>query len=347
MKKNNGIQALRGCACTMVFLSHVIGVLPNGFRIFGVDLTNSPLRVIWGGEVAVVIFFFLSGFFAYNEAFELLPVQYLRTVGKRLLRLYPVYFITLGIGLAARASCPGYDHQTVSEWINQFWNNPISWNTFVCHLCLVAPFDEKMINPVIWTLRIEARMAFVLPIVMYCIKELPKPIVTTGILLGSYMIPYFKFLPVYYFGMVLRQKETENGNIPIAPQKNYLTLLLCILLLDIRYLFAWLGITFSEYFLMLLTTGGVWGVTLLILMNGWNPDNNILSYIGDVSYTFYLIHFIVILWFRFIVEKCGIIIFGFLCYAITLLLTVIIQPSGDLISEKFMKWCLGSQKVLY
>lgn len=50
MQKSIGIQYFRSFACIAVFLSHLIGAMPETMLQFGnVNLNDTPLRIFWGG----------------------------------------------------------------------------------------------------------------------------------------------------------------------------------------------------------------------------------------------------------------------------------------------------------
>ena len=61
---NKNIQALRGICAIIVFLSHSLHV--NDIE-WVISLHNSPLHFFFDGEVAVSVFFVISGFFYYKE----------------------------------------------------------------------------------------------------------------------------------------------------------------------------------------------------------------------------------------------------------------------------------------
>ena len=62
LNKEREIQGVRGIATLMVFLSHALGIIPFELKILGYDLNNSPLRIFFGGDAAIIIFFVLSGY---------------------------------------------------------------------------------------------------------------------------------------------------------------------------------------------------------------------------------------------------------------------------------------------
>lgn len=61
--KNLSIQGLRGIAALMVFLSHAL-CFPN-YQISGIQ--HSPWHLFFDGQIAVMIFIAISGFFYYKQ----------------------------------------------------------------------------------------------------------------------------------------------------------------------------------------------------------------------------------------------------------------------------------------
>ena len=48
---------LRGIALLMVFFSHYLAAVFDTMTIAGFDLNQSPFRLLWGGNAAVIVFF--------------------------------------------------------------------------------------------------------------------------------------------------------------------------------------------------------------------------------------------------------------------------------------------------
>ena len=63
--KNQNIQALRGICALMVFLSHTLSVKDIPYVRC---LMESPLHLLFDGQIAVVVFFTLSGYYYYKES---------------------------------------------------------------------------------------------------------------------------------------------------------------------------------------------------------------------------------------------------------------------------------------
>ena len=135
--RSHTIQMLRGLACLAVFFSHAIGALPTGYwQIGSVDLNTTPLRLLWGGNAAVVVFFVLSGFFFYKTDYRLTVRGWMHTVFNRHVRIYCVYIPILLLGVAARFTYPPFSG--LSEWMSGFWTDEFSLKQLAMHFALIS-----------------------------------------------------------------------------------------------------------------------------------------------------------------------------------------------------------------
>ena len=67
MKRNNGIQILKGVAALMVFFSHALNMRNISFVC---QFQESPLHLLWDGQCAVILFMVISGFFYFKPQFS-------------------------------------------------------------------------------------------------------------------------------------------------------------------------------------------------------------------------------------------------------------------------------------
>lgn len=199
--KNVGIQGLRGMACLMVFLSHWIGALPGGLVVAGYDLQRTPLKLLWGGQSAVIIFFIISGYFFYRKSDNNTTTLngYFMTIVCRIERIYPLFFLSLVIGILGKMLCPPFDGAKMSAWIAAFWEKPIPVFEFLKTLCLIVPFDSDLINPPIWTLSVEITILFFLPFIKRCIQKYSSFMVWIMCVLLTAIGP-LKYLPTFVLG---------------------------------------------------------------------------------------------------------------------------------------------------
>ncbi len=332
-KKNAGVQYIRAFACVVVFLSHLFGILKTPLHIGGTLLNNTPLHIFWGGNTAVIIFFLLSGFFQGKKEMHLNAKCIGGSILNRHLRIYPSFLLVYVLAVVARWTFVPFDAAGVSSWAAKFWMGNASAKQYLLSLVLIGPFDADMLNPLIWTLRIELRMCFVLPFFLW-FSQKTKPILTYLIsLVIGYFVPVFLYLPVFVLGMSI-YKYLNNG----IPCKKYQKLLLGVfgfLLMDTTYIFKWFGITVPDYLHINITAfGAVFFLAAMYQLTAESVFSKVLVKLGDLSYYIYLVHMVVMLWFRFLYVRCGFAVFAVVCVAVTYALAECIGCADRF----FQKW---------
>jgi len=163
---------------------------------------------------AVAFFFVLSGFVLHLSCKGAWPTlkSWVGFTIKRVFRLHPMYLASLLLALAVVSFLPldksiwykedtpwrmtfDFDHSHVRQWIH--------------HMLLVTPgIDPNFLNPPIWTLAVEMKMALIFPWVSWLMSRLPAVI---GLLLiGIFMLfapqvanltlPVIGLLPLFMIG---------------------------------------------------------------------------------------------------------------------------------------------------
>lgn len=173
------LDTLRGIAALIVLIHHAFLLAPGlqkassaGTGNFSTSdlavrvLTYSPIHVFWAGYEAVIVFFVLSGFVLANSM-----ETGNRRVGpflvKRFFRIYPAYLISVLAALALRRIMPpmptGY-----SDWAAGVWSgSPDVWG----HVLLLGNFNAGQLNPVLWSLVIEARLSILFPLLLILVEK--------------------------------------------------------------------------------------------------------------------------------------------------------------------------------
>jgi peptidoglycan/LPS O-acetylase OafA/YrhL len=156
---------LRGLAAFTVALGHFIVLFLQGPDIVAkvtmaepISAINFPPAIAYAytifdlASVGVAVFFLISGFViplsldgASGRAFLL----------KRLLRIFPTYWVSLAIGVASVFASAAY------------WSKPViyTWIDYFANVFLVADFFGRFDIPsVMWTLQIELKFYLLIPI---------------------------------------------------------------------------------------------------------------------------------------------------------------------------------------
>lgn len=164
------IDGLRGLAALMVLAQHLYGV-PLGYgwpvsHVFGMPFT--PVAFFQQGGSGVELFFVLSGFcLAYPiMARAPQPPDWKRYFVHRARRILPPYWIMY---LICAAVTTWVHHTGIQPWASSHLNQAVSFSRFVQGFLLV----NILYNVVFWTLVVEARWYFVLPLLMLLYLRLP------------------------------------------------------------------------------------------------------------------------------------------------------------------------------
>ncbi len=332
MNKNLNIQMLRGIACLMVFLSHLLGIIAGGPKLCGISLNETPLRLIWGGNAGVIIFFVLSGFFIKTEKFSIKNYAY--TVYKRHKRIYPIFIVVLMLALLAMFYVPKYNTNEMSSWFSSFWGSKSSTLEYVKNFFLISNFDSHLIDPPIWTLRIEMRMIFVLPFTIWVFTKCPKNfwiVLYMAFFAVSLLVSPISYLSVFMIGVIAKGYVNEGYRLKVF--QKIVIAVLGVILLDTEYILNWIDITVNNTVMNNLTAIGT--VLIVVLLYDVKlPQNKALIWMGNYSFYFYLIHFIVMLWFRFLLSYVNIAVYG----VITFLVSVALAYLAGIFDRLLQKW---------
>lgn len=150
----HGIQILRGLAALLVALFHISS---NYQEIFGTSYLGN---VFYFGDAAVDIFFVLSGFIIYVSSKKLIGSGKLSVyLKKRLVRIYPVYWISISYLIAYRLFLDesfsldfwGYV-KTFTLYPGHFMFNGVSWSLsyemffyLLFALLILSPFFQVIL----------------------------------------------------------------------------------------------------------------------------------------------------------------------------------------------------------
>lgn len=261
------IVTLRGLAALAVCMFH----FTKGF----VD-DSGWLRQIFGlGWMGVEVFFVISGFVI---PFSLLGSSfgfqhYFKFLKKRFIRIEPAYIasIVLIISLNFLASkAPGYEGVPFSLDVPQFLH----------HLgYLVRFFKTEWLSPVYWTLEIEFHYYLIIGILL-AVWHVNKKWLTIASIIAllslSYidqnLILFFKYTEIFVLGILTAFYRREKLS------KNLFLLLLVLVATMICYRHSVIAgsITFMT--------------AILIAFYGSYGNTKILIFLGNISYSLYLLH---------------------------------------------------------
>lgn len=334
-KKNEGIQMLRGIACLMVVLSHYVASYDKSNWL--VHCLNIPiLRLFWDGNAAVDCFFVLSGFFYFDTKAS----SYQQRVSKRLIRLYPCYLLSIIFGIMARIFSWRGTVIRGSQWINSQWSDALTSKEIFKGIVFFPTFDALVINGVLWTMKVELAMVFILPVLLVTFKKLSDywwaGIIGCVILAICFnQSSYFGFLffiPEFALGMVVKKRI-------VYFKKNYriVAALAGIVMIYVRWLISpnMLEWKCAELIINIITAIG-WCLIIPLFYHA-DIKRNLLSIVGDYSYYIYLTHFVVLLWFRWLFDATNYGVFVLAAIMSTVIVAFIFNKFDFFVQRRIKK----------
>lgn len=327
-------DALRGLAACCVVIHHFLLTVRNvadpayvRFYDWKQALGLTPLRLLWEGHAAVVLFFALSGFVLYLML-ERTRLPFTAYAAKRVVRLYIPYLAAIALGIAGQHWLYDGGLTGLGDWINKFWTQPLDAHSLCAHLLFLGAFDSSRYDFTIWTLVHEMRISLLFPLIFLLVRRWPWWRVLTAfaaasLAMASLRIAYFNghqalgayvrhggftayaytvhYLLAFAVGALLAAYRAGIGAVYAAlPGRS--RGLLCLLALTL-YLYG--GEAMHHLTGLAEMMVGDWlllaGAGLLLVVCAFEPrvernlDRAPLLYLGRVSYSLYLFHPLVLL----------------------------------------------------
>ena len=174
------LDAIRGIAAAVVLLHHCLLVLPVWAAVVDSGRRESflttlfgfpPLSLIWAGDAAVKVFFVLSGFVLSLMFFDRTPVHYAAFAVKRLCRIYLPYLAVVFAGMLLMTALSTYPWPDLSFWVAGSWNGPVTWPLIVDHVLMLGQIKYNIVDNPIWSLVIEMRYSLAFPAIIWLISR--------------------------------------------------------------------------------------------------------------------------------------------------------------------------------
>jgi peptidoglycan/LPS O-acetylase OafA/YrhL len=302
-------DTVRGLAALSVVFSHYIGAYGWPTKSVAVKQawTYTPLHIAWDGFAAVSLFYVLSGlvlsmkYFRETSQPNLAGFRLTEYLTRRVFRIWPPYLFVFVLSYFLRRWVGYYDGATiphVNTWLFSTWGGSIPLVQLLREAFLIQAKDYALV-PQGWTLPIELFISFLVPVgILLASRNTGWLILFTLILIGplgaSYYILHFVIgilLAKYYASIRLWLEPRRGWKIAI--------LLLGLFLYTFRY-------TLPVYLEWNLKASIPWIVTgfgaalLIVVVIASERARSILSlgflrFIGRVSFSVYLLHFLVII----------------------------------------------------
>ena len=307
----------------MVFFSHSLN-MPESPVIH--KMAHSPLHIFFDGQVAVIVFIVISGFF-YQKDQRLSTPVYLSGVKKKLLRVYLPYVIVILLGALACNVAGGieYDRSLFTQWSNSFWNTGVSLSDMAGHIIPLLPHDPDLINPPCWYVVLEIKLFLIIPLVVMMANTYRGGRWLYVPLIALTLLGYANYVGACLMGCVSRILYDRNAlrlkTLRHVALYRSLSLIAALLMLNINN-----EITLpSNVAFALQSLGASILVPAVYSLHSKALANKTLQWIAGISYEIYLVHFIVLLALKPFYK-------GFFSYigvslALTLLLSMALKKS--------------------
>nr|WP_321451528.1 acyltransferase [uncultured Carboxylicivirga sp.] len=305
--KIESLNLLRAFLALVVVNSH-IPTLSEGVGL--PFFSNWP--IFHRGTESVFVFFALSGYLIigllYDEKKSTGAISIKNFYARRILRLYPAYYLVLFFGLLyyryllPAVGMPYSENYTLMEGI--LWNVGFLPNVFI------GKFDPGSVLLILWSIGIEEQFYLVIAPLLYFAKinhYLKSILIFTVIYFGVFHSGLFPFLDDYWFYYFF---ISAGGVLALFSRKGY------PLHFDSPVLRVVLYVVFILYFTsdwFLFKNEMLKNLTELILfslvISNIVKDNEVLgrfsfmNYLGKISYGVYLYHMIVLNFVLFVFLK--------------------------------------------
>ncbi len=168
------LDALRGLGALIVVLHHLSLLLAFPKYSTGSFIThNTPLRILFSGRAAVLLFFILSGYAlaAMSEKDRSYASYLVRRACRIMLPLAAALILSAGLYFILQP-IPLPD---MSGWVNgMIWNFPVTWEAFFRHLFLLGETQDIFMDGVVWSLVYEMRISLFFPLLYMCCRKIPR-----------------------------------------------------------------------------------------------------------------------------------------------------------------------------
>lgn len=185
------------------------------------------------------------------------------------------------------------DRASVTKWASHFWMVPVGIKELIGNAIVLFPHNPDAINPPSWYLMAEVKMFIVMPLFVAIVRK-SSWLLAFVVFFACWLIeiPFVSCIGSYVAGALLHKYIKQIR----IPKKLYIPLLVIgIALLDIRnFGIPFMPRTNNTYVLM---TQCIGALCLLYVCNSLRIElnNRPLLYLGNISYEFYITHFIVLM----------------------------------------------------
>jgi peptidoglycan/LPS O-acetylase OafA/YrhL len=302
VQRNQQLQALRGIAAMCVTVGHCFTPFAVG-RIeeptFHLTFGNAALaagQLLFQPNTAVILFYVLSGL-VLGESLRRQP-DYSTFVFRRLWRLLPVMWISIGAALVLRLFLPSSALPGGTRWFTDEIGRSIHWNQIATDFAGLSWHA----NPVLWSVQIELAMIVLLPVLMIASERLSlRTNVVAGLSLAVLSLACWGKIPLwanavlfaycFYAGLILPQ-ALQSAEFRSFFANRWIAIVGVCTLLVVELLYSMNRLWMPHKFALDAVVASQ--IIAFVLLCGhrarwlsWRP----LVRLGDISFSFYVYSF--------------------------------------------------------
>lgn len=298
------LDALRGLAALVVVFSHfVILWRDTANPAVQLALDAVPLRFMWSGHHAVLLFFLISGF-VLTLPYMSAPPAYPAFLARRVCRIWLPYLAALAFAVAGAAALHG-PIPALGPWFNQTWSAAPAASAVADHFAFVGRYPNVVFNTAFWSLVYEMRISIAFPLIALAVLRFRPAVVLPVALLASMIaswpasspsqgdwLPTIHFAALFTVGALLARHldavRAFHGRLGSRPRR----IAACAALLLVAYDLAPPERSIGAPHDWLVVPGLAWLLVSAISHDGWRRAllSPLPSFFGRISYSLYLVH---------------------------------------------------------
>ena len=186
-------DGMRGLASVIVMIFHmavwtVYGYSANEYKVFANSFwrvaTQTPLKMLWGGNEAVLVFYIIGGFVLARPYLSGRKLDFKPFIIKRWIRLMLPYVLVIAMTSILIALFGAWKHDTIdlSGSFNVKWKRVPNAGEILLYI-LGYDYNLNILSGAFWSMVQEWRLSFILPFVAIALHRN-----RTGKVLGYYAI---------------------------------------------------------------------------------------------------------------------------------------------------------------
>lgn len=325
-------DGMRGLAAIIVMVFHLIVMVEAGHasnasldfknKLWAV-FTLTPLKLLWAGNEAVILFYIIGGFVIAKPYIEGRRIDFIAFVKKRFSRLILPYWLILIVTLICIAL-----FSSLKSTIPLSGSFNIKWSTMPSLFEILAQFLAFDVNMDVtagafWSIVQEWRIALLIPFIAAALSRYSTMRVVALVALTNWTLDYsfsqlggywgeslsrtnYYFIFFFIGAVLCKHIEQLRAIVASRPWVRMVSGILLPFLIPFQWVAAGLGIDLGRRDAMPVTALGIVLLLLVVMETPWLSrlfKQPIFLYLGKISFSLYLTHTTAIVLFTTVVGQ--------------------------------------------